>query len=316
MQVANIVPHVWTSAFDVGDYRLALAHWVGRDASYPKEISKGKAGTRYLILDNGAFEGEGVPDERLLQIALQLRADEVVLPDVPKEPKETLKAAWAALKYFDEMCTMFVPHGTTLDLWKGCLDAWITRIQERYGSLKLCTIGISPLRYVAGGYKHSHAMLEFASQFETQIHLLGMANAEHFVVEVLDQARELHVRGMDTSYAFAAGYRGELLTRYTPKYALGNPLQYVNMRGNYRHIVSLNMEILKSWMVKSPSPLGVPLQFLKEIATPWATYSTLELDSPVNILRICGLQGPFIHYQDHVRPRDDRFPGRGEVIYV
>ena len=313
MRVAHIVPHVWTSAFELGDYRMALAHWVGNDAQYPKAISKGN---RYLILDNGAFEGEKVQDERLQQIAHQLKANEIVLPDVPKEAKETLKTAWAALKFFEDTCTMFCPHGMTIDLWKGCLETWITKYTERFGSTRNCTIGISPLRYISGGYKHSHEMLEFASQFHTQIHLLGLAHAEFFVSEVLDQARELKVRGMDTSYAFAAGYRGVLLTRYTPKIPLGNPLQYVNMRGNYRHVVTLNMAILDSWMTTTPSKLGVPLELLKEIGTPWARYSTLEMDSPVNILRICGLQGPFIYYQDHVRPRDDRFPGRGELIYV
>lgn len=313
MECAHIVPHVWTSAFNLGDYRMALAHWVGADEQYAKAISHKK---KFLLLDNGAFENERVQDEKLERIMHLLRADEVVLPDVPGAPKETLKKAWTALKFFENQHTMFVPHGQTLDAWKECLGAWMTKFSERFGSLTNCTIGISPMRYLAGGYKYSHEMLQFASTFGTQIHLLGLANAGHFVDKVLDEARELQVRGMDTSYAFAVGYRGMLLTRDTPKIALGNPLQYAMMRGTNRHIVTLNMAILDSWMEKTPSILGVPMELLLKVSEQWAKYSSLKMDNPENVLRLCGLHGPFILYQGFVRPRDELWGGKGELLYV
>src|SRR6266487_1970162 len=45
----------------------------------------------WLILDNGAFEGETLNDEALLKLACDYRASEVIAPDVMGDSKKSLK---------------------------------------------------------------------------------------------------------------------------------------------------------------------------------------------------------------------------------
>lgn len=291
MKVAHIIPPAWTASFCLGDYRMALAHWVVDQPMYVKHI---QAETAYVILDNGAFEGKRQTPAQLMLAAKRIDADELVLPDVPGDWRATLDLSKSSYKQLYGRRVMFVPHGQTLDEWKTCLDHWMNVPKSGFH-----VIGISPMRYIEGGYKHTLEMLEFAHEFGAPIHLLGLADAKYFNFHLLDAACELGVRGIDTSYAFALGARGKLLTPSAPKINLGSIHQYTGLSSGTRRLITLNMAILDDWMLQTPATLGVSTAIIRKTSSRWLKYWKEGYESLAVCMAACGLSGEFVEVGGH-----------------
>lgn len=77
--------------YNQGTYLYGLAHEVSRDDNYREFLIQG-AVDRYTILDNGADElGEGMQGEEYYDLIRTINPQEVICPDVLKDPEETLK---------------------------------------------------------------------------------------------------------------------------------------------------------------------------------------------------------------------------------
>jgi len=312
MKVAHICAPQWIDHFgDSLTYRMALAHWIKEYPDYAKWLGN-RPIPAYLIMDNGAFEGQQQPDSELAFAASRIDADEIVLPDVPGDGAATLKKSWVAYHKMSGYRVMFVPQGNTVDEWKRCLDSWIGNWKAGY-----LAIGVASLREKDGTpiFESKTETLKYAASLNLPIHLLGMTTPGYFANELLPLAKEHHIRGIDTSTAFALGARGVLLTVKAPKIRLGEPKEYQALKMNARRLIRLNMAILDSWMNIVPSKLGVPNRVIRHTASRWLKYWQEDYATLDTVMRACGLSGKFILEEGCIRPYEDSVH-TGEVIEV
>lgn len=97
---------------DQFDYDFVIASTC---IEHPEYKAWYKQSTRFMMLDNGAFEtGRAVGDEQYIDLALQIHPSILVIPDVYKKPKESLDRfykfieAWGKLGKPEEIKLMGV----------------------------------------------------------------------------------------------------------------------------------------------------------------------------------------------------------------
>ena len=130
MKVATILPQAYISVSEDDDYLMALAHLInkpGMEAYTEFFKRKGAEGKSFLMMDNGVIEGDPRPIEELMSKAIDIHANEVILPDSFRNSKETLRMVEEATIYlaknyetFGDMGFMAVPQGENLEQWVSC----------------------------------------------------------------------------------------------------------------------------------------------------------------------------------------------------
>lgn len=126
MKVATIVPQQFLDMTRADDYHMCLAHLIDQPGYEPythffKQI--GRLPYNHLIMDNGLIEGRPQPIEVLVDRALLVDADELVLPDVFRDRAKTYAAVVDALnnpvinKLRGKAGFMAVAQGATLEEW-------------------------------------------------------------------------------------------------------------------------------------------------------------------------------------------------------
>jgi len=95
MKVAIIPPRGYENHALVSDYQLLLPQELEREA-YARIYLKAKERGDFLILDNGAAEGQATGLADLIAIGARFGVDEIVIPDVLGDAVQTCKQArWA-----------------------------------------------------------------------------------------------------------------------------------------------------------------------------------------------------------------------------
>lgn len=127
---APIVPKKFTVK---SPFALVLSQNVQRN---PEQIAYWKAFDGYKVLDNGAFE-LGKPSGsigELINLATEIGANELVLPDVFRDDSQTIICTLTALnvvnayrktKMLSGLKVMAVPQGETLDAWLQCYKTFL-----------------------------------------------------------------------------------------------------------------------------------------------------------------------------------------------
>ncbi|MBD3388170.1 MAG: hypothetical protein GF414_04575 [Candidatus Altiarchaeales archaeon] len=278
------------------------------DDKYAREMSRGPS---YLILDNGAFEGEQQSGSTLQHLASKVGADEVVLPDVRGDAKGTLEASLRALKLArGGLRVMFVPHGKTLDEWKRCLDTWV---EEARNKVEFMTIGVSPMRYLESPEDIWEEALKHAVSFRYPVHLLGVADVGYYAKTVIPTAHRLGLRGMDTSLAFALGARGILLTAGAEKHLLGNPKQYANISMKDRRLIETNMEILRSWVATGEAKVSEFV--IRDTCSRWTRYYGRGFATMEQVMKTCGFPaGRYDYREAQIFELDEGDAAYGQLI--
>lgn len=318
MKCAHIVPPNWTGLFPQGLYRMALAQWVRDHSVYQTQIQKPVPSVRgpeapYLLMDCGTFEDQQLPGPELQAAAEEINATEIILPDVLGDPEETLSRSAKALKHIHARRVMFVPQGRTLESWKKCLEAWIAYWEASHLSSECSlALGISSLRQVTGTAPQvgsRRRLIEIASSYNYSVHLLGLTDPKEFVTNELSVARELRVRGMDTSTAFAQGAAGQLLTSKSPKILLGSPADYKVLSTQGRRLTLLNTHILNDWVLTGKVLPGVPSRLIRYTASKWLTFYGEGFATMKEVMVACCFPpGRYAHVprtnkgEGHVRP--------------
>ena len=170
----------------------------------------------YIILDNGAAEGATVGDALLMHRAQQLRADEIVIPDVMGRSNDTVRRMW---RFFDNLNEMTYPWKDYryMAVAQGGNEAEVKKcIEEFVKCYNIKVLGI-PRHLVKTLANHmirvdlaKWLQEEYPKRFE--IHFLGAAPTfpgEPFVVSRYN----VPVRSMDTSLAFNYAIAGRELKR-------------------------------------------------------------------------------------------------------
>jgi hypothetical protein len=288
VRIAHIVPPDWTNNFPLGEYRMALAHWVFKYPAYAAQLRSNQ--DAYILMDSGSFEGQQVSVDQINEAADALKADEVVLPDVPGDSKETLKRSWDALGKIATKRVMFVPQGRTHEEWCKCLDSWLSQWSKHsWRDSYDLSIGVASLR-APGSTKTvvgtKAKLLQVALGRDFSIHLLGLPHLGNHVKDILPVRG---VRGIDTSTAFALGARGILVTPTAKKIRLGDPEQYAQLDTNARRLITLNMRILESWGAADAKPEVIQVYLIRQTASKWLKYYAQGFASVTDVMKACGM---------------------------
>lgn len=131
MKAALIPPVPELPLFGVGTFHLLLSHLFKRPG-YLKHYKAQRQMGAYLVLDNAAHENTSGEDPlTLVEKALAINAQEIVVPDVLEDGPATVEAAVTAVEAWFENsevmreynpALMYVPQGKDLDEWKQCLN--------------------------------------------------------------------------------------------------------------------------------------------------------------------------------------------------
>lgn len=238
-------------------FHLLLTHLFKNGMYVRHHIEERQKGS-YLVLDNSAHEfGQGQEFHTLLKRALQVDAQEIVLPDQLFEGQGTFDSTRKALRSIIEDSEvrdlwiekprqlMFVPQGESLQEFRTCCS----RLMDFYFRYKKLhpsffpfpvTVGISKdydtLWAKDGGLRHILRKIIFPlitqlapSEEDVHIHLLGWTRD-------LWNLRKLHnefgnrLRSTDSARPFVFALEGISLTQQlTPTYP-GRPKNYFDLR--------------------------------------------------------------------------------------
>lgn len=182
MLVASILPVANLERTIGNPYHMALAQFIGVDEDYTKFFQDTVKSGAFVIMDNGAAEGEQPTIEQLIPKIELLRPSEIVLPDTIYDKDVTLtkgaNAIFELAQFMDETGIEFqimaVPQGKTFEEWVECMREMLT--------WPIDTLGIS--KFVTPKYG-DHARFKCVGEIEKawletghrkQIHLLGCWN--------------------------------------------------------------------------------------------------------------------------------------------
>ena len=174
MNLCVIPPLNYLELANLGDADFILAQHVLEYEDYAKFYKESK---RWKIMDNGAFEQDTLSMPELLEAGRRVKADVIVLPDIPGDPD---KSYWLSLYSLDELpeidrkefMWMVVPHGRTVDEYLYYARKWLHEL-DRWQVMGLSILDL---------YKWSTRLrpfvvpkiLELQRQYNFGIHLLGL----------------------------------------------------------------------------------------------------------------------------------------------
>lgn len=198
MRVGLIPPRGLEKTALATDFSLMLAQ---HKSSWTDDLIRTLRPSRYIVMDNGACEGDRVTNEELLDAASVFGADEIVLPDVMNDAAETLNLVDDFINEYVHTKTrklMAVAQGLNLKQFQICINDFVDLEA-------ISVIGLP--RHMLGTLEDPVARLavanwvnrEFPGRFE--IHFLG-ANVT-FPQEIREVANIVpFVRSLDTSLPY------------------------------------------------------------------------------------------------------------------
>jgi len=210
MKFAFEIPTHYLETFaEDQDYYFCIAPQVLEDKDYKSWY---KAQSKYIVLDNGAFElGYSLEPNQLIDLAYELGVSEVILPDFPGDLLKTLK-------YVEKFLKLIPPR--TPFIFMGVLQGKdyndVKKCYDEYSKLNLDVIGI-PARWDKGSDFENEQFRLFILKnlpIYQEIHLLGLCDLS-FITEYKKYAHRI-----DTSFPIVAAYLNLPLPTSKPKQRL------------------------------------------------------------------------------------------------
>lgn len=212
MRFAPIIPPQGLRVLErVGvGYHFVLGQELIRNKEYRQYYAAlGRLG-HFIIVDNGAAEGETPNFAEVVRMATYINAAEIIMPDVLGDGDATVEALTEeVLSMVPSRQRMIVPQGKTLEGVFACLEA-----QLRISKYCVESLGIPKhLEYhIEGGRARVLEVLrqEYPSLVKMlHIHLLGIW--EDPFVEMAAAAAQAPVRGIDSGIPIAYAQRSRIL---------------------------------------------------------------------------------------------------------
>lgn len=214
-------------------FHLLLSHMCN-DPHYVTYYIEHRTAGEYLILDNGADElAEGQGIKRTLALATDLRAQEVVLPDVQHEGQKTLDHSLEALSWLmteegyvaysraRKPRLMVVPQGKDAQEWGEVAERLIDatrKVMQEIGGPTLVVGVAKQYDKLPGGRSWCCGVLRPYLTPAEDVHLLGWA---HRLADPMDVAKaHPWVRSIDTAKPLVFGMEGLVVD---PKEEKSNP---------------------------------------------------------------------------------------------
>jgi hypothetical protein len=184
MRLALIPPTVMMEHTLLTDVQMVLAPQYLNSDGYREEVNRlHKQGPSYIILDNGACEGQLLSMHDLQDAALELHPTELVLPDVLGDYEQTVELvrSWPRKLLSQDVRLMAVLQGQTWEEFSKCLLA--------YAEL--------PYIYSIGIPRHMPATLDDP---------MARVNTANFIFRNYGRRWPLHALGANTAYPTEASF--------------------------------------------------------------------------------------------------------------
>lgn len=206
-KVAHIVPRDSLYMTRDNQYHMCLAQYC-LDETYKAFFRRRAVEGKFVLLDNGAAEGTTTDIKHLFELAQELGAGEVVLPDKLQHMEATMQRTKEAydkyLEFKDKkeygFGIMVVPQGANYDQWKRCAEQMVEMfpMATSYGVPKALVTAEDPYaRFYAVEYL---CQLLMAKDRDAEIHLLGMNEPPAIVATIFESFPR--VRGIDSAFAY------------------------------------------------------------------------------------------------------------------
>lgn len=209
MRLAIIPPIAYLKDFST-NYHLVLAQLYKSSEPYRLFYRECKKKGDFIIMDNGAAEnGQSIDSEDLYLLALELRPNVLVCPDVLRDADKTMVTtnrfldAHAKSLIDHRIQLMAVPQGSTRKEWYDNFVWFDADPDVRW-------LGIS--KYVAGAFPTRLDALELIKHsVSKKCHLLGMADDVNVIKE---EKKFKFVRSTDTAVPVKLGMQLKSLEEY------------------------------------------------------------------------------------------------------
>ena len=228
-RIAHIVPQGSLDKIRNNGYQMCLANIVNVDSAYAEFYSTVAAEETYLLMDNGAAEGQQLDMEQLTCCY------ERVLPDTLCDCTDTLRKSSEAIMYLNNKYgtnkpfryMMGVPQGKTLIEWFRCM-------QEMIQWPEIHSLGVSKFlqmevqdemtRYVA--VQMIESMIKKYNRYDIEVHLLGCSESPKTIAKI---AKDFpFVRGCDSAYGYICTQAGVRIYEDTKRPA--GEIDFINGR--------------------------------------------------------------------------------------
>lgn len=214
MELALIPPNQFLETTQHTRMQLMLPHELMHNKEYHDHY--GQIATDpayYVILDNGAAEGEPVSGAKLASLAVEYNADEVACPDVLGEIGATLHSTGVFLdEHGDDLAYRgirigAVAQGRSVDEVVECIRSY-----QKYWPALIKTIYVPRLLVNVTQNKHARFhVLDALSDKELNACDYHFFGASCYVKELQEAARDGRIRSFDTSLPYNYGYYMNLL---------------------------------------------------------------------------------------------------------
>jgi hypothetical protein len=242
MKVSFEVPLNYLYDFDeYQDYLFVLGH-LCENETYKNYVM---SSPKFKILDNSAYElGRSISVKSLCDIAEEIKADVIVVPDVLGNAEETLKTTEEFYKEFTlrpnlkNVKTMIVPQGTNYSEYLMCY--------YKMREFPYDIVGVS--FYVPGEsidfedvrLKKVQSIMNASP--DKKIHLLGL----HRVCYLYEYKKYLAIESIDTSLPIVLAIYGEEMTDKSVKEV--RPTSYFDLKLSHEQLklAKRNVEIFRN----------------------------------------------------------------------
>ena len=209
MEVAFIVPNALAAYSSLGDYFFIL----------PQNASDWYTDrSQFKMLDNGAYEGESVSLDKLLQLARIVKANEVVTPDVMHDACKTLLNAkwWVTKIHLAGYEVAVVPQGCNVYEFINCYKAML---EIPFVDTICIPKWLGRLRPYVIRYLENQRLLKHQYNY----HLFGLDYIEELYCY---RALKVPRRSVDTSMPFTCAYHNYRCGIFKTEIALDSDRQH------------------------------------------------------------------------------------------
>jgi hypothetical protein len=216
-KIAQIVPVAHLRQIEDNHYHMCLAHLV-KNKKYASFYGRMAAEGKFVLMDNGAAEGNQLSPSELITMYSFINPTEIVLPDTLNDCVDTLRKTLTFVHVYSNLPYRFmgVPQGKNFDEWCACVEVMLREP-------RINTIGVSKFLNIATGNEeirfHACAyiqkLIEELGRRDIEVHLLGCDEGPAIVKEI--QTLFPFVRGCDSAFAYIATQANVEITEETER---------------------------------------------------------------------------------------------------
>ena len=244
---------------------LVPQHIQGRDYHMLLPVALEDTGVRRLyrdtpghkILDNGMYEGVMWPDELLIELALEVRPDEIIMPDIAGDFPSTYARQ---MEFIQMYCKLWPKEGYSPELMAAIQgETHHDRLQHATRLLDMKddyqkNLGVKlsfgfPRNLIKGDDRYARInLMEWIVRTYGKVHMHMLGLPSVWPEEVLRASRQFgsFLRGMDTSAPFTWSFANATLNAAT---GIERPKDYFLMPAERfpANLVAINIDQLQRW---------------------------------------------------------------------